>query len=100
MEDTIRRVAQEEGVDPNLAVRVAKCESGLDPTAKNKNKGGSEDRGLFQWNNYYHKGISNECAYDPECATRKFCKAVKNGHLDWWSATKKCWNGKKFNFTA
>lgn len=95
VDEIIKRVALEEGVDPQLAVRVAKCESGLDPKAKNKNKGGSVDRGLFQWNDYYHEDISDECAYDPECATRAFCKAVKNGHLDWWNATRKCWNSKR-----
>ena len=87
----IRIIAEEEGVDPDLAVKVAECESGLNPRATNINRDGSVDRGLYQWNDKWHPEISDECAYNRYCATRAFCKAVKSGHLDWWSASKHCW---------
>jgi len=87
----IRQIAKEEGVDPDLAVKVAECESGLNPSAIRKNPNGTWDRGLYQWNDYYHPEISDECAYDIDCATRAFCKAVKKGHLNWWSSSKHCW---------
>jgi hypothetical protein len=92
MEQIIRWVAKEEGVDPDLAVRVARCEnSRLDPKAVNINKDGSRDRGLFQINSKWHPEVTDEQAFDPVFSTRFFCKAVKEGHLDWWSATRHCW---------
>lgn len=87
----IQRIAKEEGIDPDLALRVAKCESGLNPGAKHVNSTGSIDRGLYQWNNRYHPEITDEIAFDAERSTLAFCKAFKAGNLSWWSATKKCW---------
>ena len=91
MEEIIRKVAKEEGVDPDLAVRVAKCESNLDYKAENLNKDGSRDRGLFQINNKFHQDVSDEVAYNPITATQFFCKAFKAGNILWWDATRKCW---------
>ena len=92
VEQMIRRIARINGVDENLAVRVARCESGLNPKAINVNTTGSKDRGVFQWNDYYHKEITDEMAFDVEIATNLFCKAVKDGNISWWNASKKCWN--------
>jgi len=92
VENEIKRIAKDEGVDPDLALRVAKCESGLDPSAKNINTNGSIDRGLFQWNNRWHPEITDEVAFDIEKSTRVFCKAFKEGHLNWWDTSKKCWD--------
>lgn len=90
--EKIRRIAREEGVDPELAYRVAKCESSLNPQAMGINETGSVDRGLFQWNDKFHPEISDNCAYDVECSVRAFCKAVKEDHLSWWNASKDCWS--------
>ncbi len=92
VEQTIRRIAKMNGVDEELAVRVAKCESSLNPRAININDPGSKDRGVFQWNDYWHKEITDEMAFDVEIATNLFCQAVKNGNLKWWNASKHCWN--------
>ena len=92
VEDTIKRIARDEGVDPALALRVAKCESGLNPAIQNINTNGSIDRGLFQWNSRWHPEITDEIAFDVEGSTRAFCKALKNGNLSWWNATRKCWD--------
>ena len=89
--EQIRRIATAEGIDPELAYKVAKCESSLNPDARGINKTGSVDRGVFQWNDKYHPEITDNCAFDVDCATKAFCKAVKEGHLNWWSASKKCW---------
>ena len=91
-EQIIRRIATEQGVDPELAVRVAKCESSLNHRAVNKNADGSTDRGLFQINSKYHPEISDEQAFNPITATEFFCKAFKAGNLSWWNATKTCWD--------
>jgi len=87
----IREIAREEGINPELAVAVAECESKLDPMALHINPDGSRDRGLYQWNSKYHPEISDEIAFNIEKSTRAFCKAVKEGHLSWWNATKSCW---------
>ena len=92
IENIIRIIAKEEMVDPDLAVRVAKCESGLDPNAKHENEPGSIDRGIFQINSKHHPEVTDEQAKNIEFSTRFFCKAFKNGNLDWWKATKKCWD--------
>ncbi len=90
-EEIIRKIAKEEGVDPELTVRVAKCESNLNYKAINTNTDGSRDRGLFQINEKWHPEISDEEALNPITATTFFCKSFKEGHLDWWNATRKCW---------
>ena len=64
----IEVIAQQEKTDPDLAVRVALCESNFNPDAKNQNPNGTLDRGLFQWNDYYHPEITDRCAFDPECS--------------------------------
>lgn len=91
VEQIVRRVAKEEGVDPDLAVRVAKCESGLNPGVTHTNPQGSIDRGLFQINDRWHPEVSDETAFDAEGSTRFFCGAFKAGNLSWWNASKKCW---------
>ncbi len=75
-----------------MAVRVARAESSLIPSAININKNGSKDRGIFQINNEYHPEISDEAANDIVLATKFFCHAFKNGNLNWWDATKKIWD--------
>lgn len=89
---SIKKIALEYGVDGQLACNVAQCESGLDIRAVRTNTNKTKDRGLYQWNNYWHPEITDEIAFDPEQATRLFCKAVKAGNLSWWNSSKKCWN--------
>lgn len=91
-EQIIRKVAKEQGINADLAVRVATCESNLDDKAINTNEKGSRDRGLFQINDKYHPEISDADAFNPITATEFFCKAFKEGNLSWWNATKTCWN--------
>ena len=91
IEALIKKIAKEEGVDPDLAARVAKAESKFNPEAKNTNSDGSKDRGLYQINNKWHPEVSDEQAFDPIFSTHFFCKAFKEGHLDWWDATEISW---------
>lgn len=92
VEQIIRYVATEEGVSPDLAVRVAKCESSLIPSAKHFNTDGSCDKGLFQINDKCHPEIDEATAFDIILSTRFFCTAFKTGNISWWNATKKCWD--------
>jgi len=92
IEDIIYRIAKEEGIDPALAVRVARAESGLNPTARCVNGPNSIDRGLYQINSKYHPEVTDKEADDPVFATHFFCQAVKDGNLSWWNASKKNWD--------
>ncbi|HXI16588.1 MAG TPA: M23 family metallopeptidase [Chloroflexota bacterium] len=70
IEALIRRVAQEVGVDPTLAVAVARQESGLNPRAHNPN--GEDSWGLFQGNRKggMGTGYTPDQLMDPEFNAR------------------------------
>jgi hypothetical protein len=80
----ITKVAQELGVDPKLAIAIARQESGLDPRSVGDN---GTSFGLFQ----LHRGgelgnMSPEQAYDPETNARTALSqvaAVAKQHPDW-----------------
>lgn len=93
VEAQIREIAREENFQwPDFLVKLAHCESKLDPKASNS-KGntpvGSTDRGVFQINNYWHKNISDECAYDIDCATRYTIKLINEGKQNLWTCNQK-----------
>jgi hypothetical protein len=92
IEDRIKSKAKKMGVDPELAVRVAKAESGLKPNATNTNKDDSIDRGLYQINSKWHPEVSENQAFDIDFSINFFCQAVKNGNISWWNATKPVWD--------
>ncbi len=92
VKELIQRVAEVEEVDPDLALNVAFCESSYNSLAVGNNYNNTIDRGLYQWNDYYHPEITDEMAFDPYIATKEFCKAVKAGNLYWWNSSKVCWN--------
>ncbi len=92
VEAIIRSVANEIGVDPDLAVRVATCESGLNPTALHVNAKGTRDRGVFQINDKWHPDVTDEQAFNVAFSTKFFCDAFKAGNISWWNASKKCWD--------
>ena len=92
IEDKIKSKATEMGIDPELAVRVAKAESGLNPKATNTNKDGSIDRGIYQINSKWHPEVSESQAFDVDFSINFFCQAVKDGHISWWDATKPVWD--------
>ena len=83
----------------DLLCDIARCESGFNPNAKLINSPKSIDRGLYQWNSYYHPEITDAIAYDPEQNTRIACKAVLARKATvYWSASKFCWNiGGKYD---
>lgn len=88
VEATIRRIAREENFKwTDYLVRLAKCESSLNPNTtntKNNKPAYSKDRGLFQINDYWHKEVTDECAYDIDCSTRWTIKQINNGKQKEW----------------
>jgi len=92
IEQQIRDIAKCAGVDPDIAVKVARCESGLNPQITNVNTDGSIDRGLYQINNKFHPEVTDAQAFDVTFSCNFFCTAFKNGNLSWWNASKTCWD--------
>ena len=89
--EIITRICKSQTVDPTLGIKVATCESSLNPLAVNINKDGSKDRGIFQINNVYHPEVTDTQAFDPEFSTNFFCNAFKSGNISWWDSSKTCW---------
>jgi len=91
IKELIEKICKEESVDSTLALKVARCESSLNPTAVNINTTGSKDRGLYQINDKWHPEVTEDQAFDPEFSIRFFCKAMKGGNISWWNASRTCW---------
>jgi len=79
-------------------VAIAMCESGLNTTATNTsgNTPPSTDRGIVQINSYWHKEVSDSCAFNPACA---FVQAyrISNGGTSfspWTTYTNGCYKSK------
>ena len=94
MTSLIYTTAQEYHIDPELFLRIAKCESALNPTAKNPLSTAS---GLFQFLNstysFYAKryGISLE-KNDPRNQAELAARMIADGKISAWNESKSCWN--------
>lgn len=81
---------------------LARCEGKNIKTGKvdnryiiNINTGGTYDRGVLGWNNFYHPEVTDECAFDPACATKEALKLIKAGRGHEWVCWSKIWE-KRF----
>jgi hypothetical protein len=98
-EQTIRRIATKRGFkDVDNLIRLAKCESGLNPSkyAVNVHKQSngkiltSVDRGLFQFSDYWRKDVSNECSFSAACSTNEAITTINaRSSYDRWACAKK-----------
>jgi len=90
VEIEIRKIAKEkEFSNSDYLVKLAHCESSLNPQAVHlNNSGGSVDRGLFQWNNHYQKQISDQCAFDIRCSTERAIEKINAGGQGIWVCDK------------
>jgi Lysozyme like domain len=77
------------------AIAVAWAESSFDPKAQNKNKDGSTDYGLFQFNSVAHKEVSKSMALDPKVAAQEAFRVTKGGKN--WGDWKASYQGPKYN---
>jgi hypothetical protein len=85
--EQIREIAKAEGFDDaELLVRIAFCESSLNPEAKNKN---SSATGLYQILDMHQ--LSVEDRQDIETSTKWVINKINNGGLSAWNASKHCW---------
>lgn len=87
--DMILRISEEEGFQwPDYLLRLANCESRLDPYAVNEHNNkpsNSRDRGLFQINSYFHYEITDEQAFDPEFSIRWTMDMINAGRQHEWA---------------
>ncbi len=82
-EALIRQLAKEANFKwPNYLVKIAKCESQLNPWRSNtggNHPANSVDRGLYMINNYWHSEVTDEQAYDPVFATKWAMELINKG---------------------
>lgn len=77
----IRRAATEAGVNPETALRIAQCESGLNPLAASKT---SSAKGLYQFIDSTWKLIGAEGSpFDEEENIKRFMLNYPR-HKSWW----------------
>lgn len=89
VEEQIRKIANEANFQwTDYLVRLAKCESRLDPFALNSNGQYGIDRGLFQINNKYHPEVINACAFSIECSTKWTIEMINKGQQGQWACDK------------
>lgn len=84
----IQEAAGWAGVDPELAVRVANCESGLDPSKKNPNSSAS---GLYQFidSTWEYIGAPGD-RFNSDDSIAAFVEWFPK-HPEWWNASESCW---------
>lgn len=65
------------------------CESYQNEFFHGVNADGSVDRGAFAINNKWQAHVSDECAFNVECAARYTLKRIKEGDAHLWLCMKK-----------
>lgn len=82
-------------IDPDLLLRIAKCESGFHPEAKNKVSTAS---GIFQFldSTFFSQaqaaGLPTDNKNDPEIQAELAATMISKGGLHHWDASKSCWS--------
>lgn len=92
IEIKVREIAEKENFKwPEYLIKLANCESKMKPLSVNtvgNYPSTSYDRGLFQFNSHWQKKVSDECAFDLTCSTKKAIEMINNGQQDLWSCNK------------
>ena len=83
----IRTEALERGVNPNLALWIAKHESGFNPRAKGD---GEASRGLWQISKIYHPEVSDAAAFGVASSTEWSLERIRSGKVNEWSTYRFC----------
>jgi len=85
-QNIIKEVSAKKGFDNTKGLlRLSHCESRFDTLAVNRNKDGTQDNGLFQINNYWHKDMPREKAIDPYLATEWTINKINDGGIGIWA---------------
>lgn len=93
IEDEVRSMLREAGIDVEAAIKIAKYESWFQEKNFYVNtKGeyaGTVDRGLWMLNDHFHAEISDDCAYDGICSTIQAIRIMKTRGFNEWTCYKK-----------
>jgi hypothetical protein len=68
-------------IDTLLA--IIECESHFNQFALHNNKDGTIDRGIMQWNSYFHSKMTNEQAFNVEYSVNKAIDYLIDGKNVW-----------------
>lgn len=82
------------GKDAPIMLKIARCESGIRKDATNKNKNGTQDRGVFQINSNTWPGytdIDYNWAYDAKANILVAKKIFDARGTQPWYSSEKCW---------
>ena len=86
IETKIREIADKENFKwSDYLVKLAYCESRLNPKATNDNGKYGLDRGIFQINNKYHPTVTDAQALDIDFATRWTINKINGGYQHLWA---------------
>lgn len=79
LQEQVESIIETYPVDKQTVLNLIESESSWNPK---EYKNG--DRGLFQISEVYHSEVSDECTYDPLCATKWSLGRIADGHIDEW----------------
>ena len=85
-QDEVKWMIKDAGLDVELATRIIQHESWWNPNNTHINKDGTRDRGLWMFHEKFHAEVSDECAYDPICATIHAIRVIKSRGWQEWVA--------------
>lgn len=85
IETIIRNSAKEHGVSEELMIKLAKCESSLNPKAVGDTFLPKSSVGLFQINLHYHPEITEAQALDPKFSADWTAQKIKEGKIRMWT---------------
>lgn len=93
MEDIVRSKAIANNIDPELFLRIAQCESGFKPDAKNLYSTASGlfqflDSTFFTYAQAYELSTTNK--NDPYIQAELAAKMIADGGLSHWKASENC----------
>jgi hypothetical protein len=90
IQEYIRDEFNKAGIDPQIGLKIAFCESRyiLDAVGYNKGDNGI-DRGLWMINSKWHSEVSDECAFDLECSTKEAIRIIKQRGFKEWTCGRK-----------
>lgn len=85
----VRKTCKRKGLskrETELICAVIKCESGFDPKAINRNRNGTTDYGICQFNDYYYKDVIHPSVAfnNPQKAVEVMISQYKKGRLRDW----------------
>ena len=85
-QDEVKMMIRNAELDVDLANKIIQHESWWNPNNTHINKDGTRDRGLWMIHEVYHAEVSDECAYDPICATIHAIRIWKQRGPQEWTA--------------